>query len=226
MPPTRPTAAGSRPSGSTARRKPARIAPVPPWAVLAATLAPIGMIGGWTLAAARQQAEFDAVRETISALAASTATLPGIMTAGLALTGVGHVATSLALRPAALPGRLLLATGGIATAIVAALPVDSAPQAHGIAAGVGFGALALWPVVASHRGGAGVLGRRGGAAATGALLALLVWFVVELQGLGPNDGAATGLAERAVAGAQSLWPLVVVLALRQAARASRPAAGR
>ncbi|QTE30427.1 DUF998 domain-containing protein [Pengzhenrongella sicca] len=186
------------------------------WALAAATLAPIGMIGGWTLAAARQESDFDAVRETISALAAQTATLPVIMTAGLALTGVGHVATALALRPAARPGRLLLAAGGVATALVAALPVDASPRAHGLAAAVAFGALSVWPVAAARSGTTGVLGRRTGAVATGVLLALLAWFVVELQGLGPDDGAATGLAERAVAAAQSLWPLVVVLALRSA----------
>ena len=38
-----------------------------------------------------------------------------------------------------------------------------------------------------------------------------MWFGLELQKVTPDAGAATGLAERAVAGAQSLWPLVVVL---------------
>src|SRR5665648_664884 len=44
--------------------------------------------------------------------------------------------------------------------------------------------------------------------------AATVVVVAELQGLTPDSGAATGLAERALVGAQALWPLVVVVALR------------
>ena len=192
---------------------------VPGWAVGAATLAPIGMIGGWTLAAVRQGAGFDPVRDTISALATQSMQAPAIMTVGLALTGVGHVATAVALRPARVPGRVLLAAGGLATVLVAALPVDSSPRAHGIAAAVGFGALSVWPALATRGRDAGVLRPAVGIAAAGTLVALLTWFVVELQGLGPDDGSATGLAERAVAGAQALWPLVVVLGLVRTRRA-------
>jgi hypothetical protein len=42
---------------------------------------------------------------------------------------------------------------------------------------------------------------------------LLAWFLVELQQATPTAGALTGLTERVVAGAQSVWPLVVVVAL-------------
>ena len=193
--------------------EPARSASLPRWAALSAALTPVGMIGGWTLAAARQGPGFDAIRDTISALAAQSAAAPSIMTAGLALTGVGHLATAVALRPAALAGRLLLGAGGVATVLVAALPVDASPGAHGIAAAVGFGALSIWPAAASRRGATGVLSPRVGALATGALLALLAWFVVELQHLAADGGTRTGLAERAVAGVQSIWPLLVVGAL-------------
>ncbi|MGV8967258.1 MAG: DUF998 domain-containing protein [Cellulomonas sp.] len=188
---------------------------LPRWALPAAVLAPIGMIGGWTLAAAVQGPGFDPVHDTISALATQAATAPVIMTVGLLLTGIGHGTTAVALRPAALPGRILLATGGVATALVAALPVDAYPRAHGACAAVAFGALSVWPAAASRRGATGALSPVSGAVISGALLALLVWFVVELQGLGPDAGAATGLAERAVAGAQALVPLGIVLALRR-----------
>ncbi|WP_165372705.1 DUF998 domain-containing protein [Pengzhenrongella frigida] len=179
----------------------------------AALLAPIGMIGGWTVAAAVQGEGFDPVRDTISALATQAAVAPAIMTAGLALTAVGHVASAVALRPAARPGRLLLAVGGVATALVAALPVDAHPRAHGISAAVAFGALSVWPAAAGRRGANGPLSPVAGAVVTGGLLVLLGWFVVELQSVG-SAGAATGLAERAVAGAQSLVPLALVVALR------------
>ena len=203
-------------STRASRPAPAR---VPGWAVGTAALTPLGMIGGWTLAAALQGPGFDQVRDTISALATQSMQAPEVMTVGLALTGLGHLATAAALRPARARGRVVLAVGGLATVVVSALPVDSAPRAHGVAAAVGFGAHSLWPALAARRGGPGPLRPAVGIAASGALLALLTWFVVELQGVGPDGGAATGLAERAVAGAQSVWPLVVVLGLLRAARA-------
>jgi hypothetical membrane protein len=194
----------------TAHRRPAPGPVLPRWALAVSVLAPLGMIGGFTLAAARQGPGFDPLRETISALATQSAALPWIMTAGLALTGVGHLATAAALRPAATPGRLLLATGGLATCVVAAQPIDVYPPVHAVAAAVGFAALALWPAASARRGGSGVLSRRAGVTAAGALLALTAWFVVELL----DGGDAPGLAERATAGAEALWPLAVVLALR------------
>ena len=191
--------------------------PVPRWALASAIAAPVAMIGGWTLAAA-QQPSFDAVEETISALAASTATDPWIMTAGLAVTGVAHMVTAAGLRPVPRSGRALQALGGAATLAVAALPVDRYPAAHGVAAGIGFGALALWPALARRRGATGILRPAVAVGASAALVGLLGVFVVELQG----GGAATGLTERAVAGAQAVWPLVVVVALRREAAGRQP----
>jgi len=171
------------------------------------------MIGGWILADSRQQS-FDAVGETISALAASGATAPWIMSAALAGTGIAHLVTAAGLRPVPRAARALHALGGAATVVVAALPVDVWPRAHGAAAAVGFGALALWPACAWVRGGSGVLRPVVAAGVATSLVGLLALFVAELQGLTPDSGAATGLAERALVGAQALWPLVVVVALR------------
>lgn len=194
--------------------RPADRLPVPRWALASAIAAPVGMIGGWTVAAAVQD-DFDPVRETISALAASDATAPWIMTAGLALTGVAHVVTAAGLRPLLRLARAVHAVGGLATLAVAALAVDAFPHPHGVAAGIGFGALALWPAAAWCSGASGVRRRGVALGAAGALTGLLVLFVAELQGLTPDGGAATGLTERLVAGAQALWPLVVVVALRR-----------
>ena len=101
---------------------------------------------------------FDPVLETISALAASAATDPWLMTAGLALTGAAHVGAALALGP--LPGA-------------------------GLPPAVAWGTSAV-------------------------LTGLVLVFVAELQGVAPDGGAATGLAERAAAGAQALTPALVL----------------
>ncbi len=167
------------------------------------------MIGGWTLAAALEPG-FDAVRGTISALATAAVDRPGIMTAGLLVTGAAHLGTAASLRGVPLPGRALLALGGLGTAAVGLLPVDRVPTAHAVAAGVAFGALALWPAAAARRTGPAPLRPAVTGAAAAVLLGLLTWFVVEVRA----DGDLVGLAERAVAGAQSLAPLALVLALR------------
>jgi len=183
---------------------------VPWWGHISASLAPVFLIGGWTLAAALQPAGYSSGRDTISALAGYGARDRWVMTAGLVGLGVCHVVTSFALRPAAGAGRLILAGGGVATVLVAAfpLPEDGTSQAHRWAAGVGFVALAAWPLFAWRRDTVPP-GLRPGLSvlAAAVLFGLLAWFVAELYG----DGARLGLAERFVAGAQSLWPLAVVL---------------
>lgn len=199
---------------------------VPGWALIPATAAPILLIGGWTLAAARQPGGFDAVRDTISALAARDATDRWIMTAGLAGLGVAHLGTAAALRSAARPGRLLLALGGLATLAVAAFPQpgrEGGSTPHVVAAGVCFVALALWPALAAPAGARAARQWACGGAAL--LLALLGWFAVEFF----LDGPRIGLSERMVAGAEALAPLVAVLSARAAGtrtrRVARPAAG-
>lgn len=188
---------------------------VPSWALASSAVAPVAMIGGWTLAQALQTG-FDPVEGTISALAAADATAPQVMTLGLALTGVCHLVTAAGLRPLPWPARGLLALGGAATAAVAALPVDAWPRAHGLAAAVAFGALSLWPAGWVRRSpGDRALSPALGLGSAAALVGLLGWFVLELQHGTPSDGALTGLSERVLAGAQSVWPLAVVLLLRR-----------
>jgi hypothetical protein len=170
-------------------------------------------VGGFTVAAARQPRGYDPIRDTISALAARGATDRWVMTSALAGLGACHVITAMGMRPARLGGRFVLACGGGATVLVAAFPqpVHGNSVAHTIAAGAAFITLATWPVFAAHRHGwAPLLTPSVSAAASVALLGLVVWFAAELH------GGQRGLAERAAAGAQALWPLAVVVTTRRA----------
>lgn len=166
--------------------------------LVSATVAPVALIGGWTLAQTRQSGGFDPVTETISALAARGADDQWIMTVGLFVLGVCHVVTAVGLTEAAPAGRILLALGGAATIVVAASPQPAA--AHIPAAAVSFGALALWP------GFSALPDRRTGILATAVMLVLLGWLGVQLR-----DGNHLGLSERLLAGFQALWPLFIVL---------------
>jgi hypothetical membrane protein len=180
---------------------------IPAWALESAGAAPILLVGGWTIAAALQPAGYDPVRDTISALAARGATDRWVMTAALAGVGGCYVVTAAGLRPARRTGRLVLAGGGAATLAVALFPqpAHGGSVAHTVAASVAFVSLAAWPLVAARRDSLAPLLRRSvSAAATLVLLTLVTWFAVELH------GGHRGLAERAAAGAQALWPLVVV----------------
>ena len=183
-------------------------------AVVPAAVAPVAMIGGWLVAEAVAPG-FDPVRRTISELATADVPHPGVMTAGLLATGVAHVVTAAGLAGVPRAGRIGLALGGVATAAVGLLPLDAAPHAHGVAAGVAFGALALWPAASVRRRGPVPLRPAVLVPATAVLLGLLGWFVAEAA----RGGGVEGLAERAVAGAESLAPLALVLALLSRRRA-------
>jgi len=173
------------------------------------------LVGGWTVAAARQPRDYNPIRDTISALAAQGASDRWIMTSALFGLGACHLITAVGLRPARLPGRLLLAGGGVATVLVAAFPQPRHGNSvgHTVAATAAFSALALWPLLAARTiAGAPLLRLRVATGATLVMVALVLWFVLEIH------GNHRGLAERTAAGAQALWPAAVVFAALMTSR--------
>jgi hypothetical membrane protein len=185
--------------------------------VLSAAAAFVFLVGGCTVATALQPASFDWLASTVSTLTEREAADPWVMTAAFAVTGGCVMATALALRPAAAPGRLILAAGGAASVLVAANPEHvGGSLPHGLWAAVTFAALIAWPIGAWRRGPSVPWGLRPAvsAAAVVVLLALLAWYLTELT----SRGGLTGLAERVMGTAQVGWPLVVVLSGRRPAR--------
>jgi hypothetical membrane protein len=177
---------------------------------VSSVLAPALLIGGWTLAASLQPGGFDSRSRTISELAGLDATDRWVMTLGIAGVGVCHIVTALALRPAARVGRILLGLGGVATLFVAVIPLpasNGSSVGHGVSAFVAFLTLSVWPFAAWRRGAEIPWGLRliVSLAAGAVLLSLLVTFGVAL-----GRESDVGLAERVAAGAQALWPAVVV----------------
>lgn len=189
----------------------------PWWVLLSSAAAPVLLIGGWTVAAAVQPAAYDPARDTISALAGLAASHRWIMTVAVAGLGACYMATGCGLRAAGLPGRLTLIAGGIATATVSVLPLPRVgpSQAHGTAALIGFVTLALWPLGSWRRVAVAAWGlrRRVAIGAGIALAALVVWFGASL-----SAQHLVGVSERVAAGAEALWPLVVVLSAYAAGR--------
>ena len=203
-------------NGSDGSRRP----PVAPVGLLSSAAAPVLLIGGWTVAAARQHGGFDSLQQTISDLAAYGADDRWVMTTALAGLGVCHLTTAAALRDVAAPaGRAVLAGGGVATVLVAVFPLPadgSGSAAHTLVAGTAFLALSVWPALAARRDGSAPLRPVPSAVAAATLLGLVGWFGVRLQ---VDEGV--GLAERVTAGAQALWPMAVAWGAATAARRRR-----
>ncbi|MFC0509363.1 DUF998 domain-containing protein [Micromonospora costi] len=199
---------------------------VPTWAVATAAAAPVLLVTGWTVAGARQPADYDPVRDTISELAGREATDSWIMTGVLLLFGACYLVIAAALHAAGLPSRFLLAVGGVATIALIAFPRPTVggSLAHGTVATVAVLALSLWPAGTALRlprvAGAGqpeppwAFRRAVGLSVTVVLLGLVGWFAFEVTG-----GSRAGLAERVTALAAALWPLLAVLSARRAQRA-------
>ena len=184
---------------------------VPWWARLSSLLAPVLLVGGWTVAASMQPGGFDATARTISELAALDATNRWVMTIGIAGTGLCHLTTAVGLRPAASRGRILLALGGVASVLVALLPLPgggATSSVHSVSAFCAFVLLTVWAPYAGVAQGEAPWGlRRRVALLAGAVLGVItLWFFVVVA----VGGADVGLAERCAAGAQALWPAVVV----------------
>lgn len=153
------------------------------WGVISSAGSPALLVAGSTAAAAVQPRSYNPVADTISALA----------------------------------GRVILMAVGAATIGVAASPEHAGhggSPPHVFLAAAGFVAMAAWPVAGrvprpSVPGLRVPYGLRPAVAvsATAVMAGLLLWFGAELI----LAGHQVGLAERALAGIQALWPLVVVL---------------
>ncbi|HEY1698412.1 MAG TPA: DUF998 domain-containing protein [Trebonia sp.] len=192
---------------------------MPWWGTAASIALPTVLIVGLAVASYLQPPRFDAMNNTVSALAATGANDDWIMTATFIAVGAIAIVTALGLRPAAGPGRFVLGAGGFGGMMVAAFPEHlGGSLVHACWAGVGFGGLVLWPLIAS-RGGPDVpwgLRRATGAAVTGVYCALLIWFLTEEL----TRGLEIGVAERAAGLSMCLWPLLVAVSCRL----SRPVA--
>src|SRR6516162_10473948 len=177
------------------------------------------MIAGWSVAAGLQPRSFDAVAEPVSALAAVGAADRWVMSLTFVVVGACVFVTGLALRPAGVPGRLMLMAGAVAGMLVAANPEHpgtSFPVPHMICAAAGCAGVVAWPAGAWRRGPWVPWGLRPAvsAAAAAVLLALVAWFGAELI----TGGGLAGLAERSFGAALALWPLTVVASCRYATR--------
>jgi hypothetical membrane protein len=193
---------------------------IPWWGTVSSAAAPVLLLTGLTAAAKLQPPKFDAFNNTVSALAGEGASYGWVMTLTFLVVGVCDVVTGLALRAAALKGRLVLISAGVAGMLVAAFPTHLGGSAvHAVWAGIGFAGMILWPLFAMRRGPDVPRALRPSTclSITVTLALLTLWFTAEQT----TRGAHMGLAERTAGVAQASWPLIAVVSCRLRARADR-----
>ena len=169
------------------------------------------------------------MRDTISVLAGYTGTDRWVMTGALLLVGGFQVATGAGLTAVRLPARLLLIVTGLSTLGIATTPeLATGPTSRHLAFAVScVVTTAVWPVLVARRAPAPswIVSVYGAAVMTAVFAGLSSWLLIAAQA-GAGD---LGLVERLTSAVQALFPLVVALALRRAARArprARPASAR
>jgi hypothetical protein len=191
--------------------------PVPRWAVGTAVLVPVVLVGGWLVAGALQPASYSPMRETISVLAGQSGADRWVMTTALLLVGSCQCATGAGLTAVRLPARILLILTGLSTVGIAATPEPATGPTlrHLVFAVSCVVTTAVWPVLVARRGPTRpwILSVYGCATVTVLFAGLSCWLLMAARDVGGD----VGMVERLTSAVQGSLPLVVALALRQAA---------
>jgi hypothetical protein len=196
------------------------------WTIGTALLAPVVLVGGWLVAGTLQPNTYSPVRQTMSVLAGQSGTDRWVMTAALLLVGGCQIATGAGLAGVGRPARILLILTGVSTLGVAASPEPATgptPLHLAFAVSCAF-TTAVWPVLVAGRapGRSWILSGYGCGTVTVLFAGLSGWLLIAAQ-----DGSGDlGLLERLTSGVQGLFPLVVALAVRQAAQTQAAGHGR
>ncbi len=184
----------------------------------------MAFVGAWAIGGNITSRNYSPVHDTISRLAAIGADTRPLMTAGMVVFGLAVPVYGLVIRRA-VPGPAWISavTAGVATLGVAALPLDHSSlvdSLHLVAAGTGYVALALVPVLArsglvgsGHRRLAGF----GSVAAIVAGAAMVTSLLVDQSGLFQRIGLTAGDAFLVAS-----VPAVASLAVRNSPTRSRP----
>jgi hypothetical protein len=181
-------------------------------------LAPVVLVGGWLIAGALQPASYSPMRQTMSALAGQSGTDRWVMTAALLLVGSCQMATGAGLTAVSMPARILLILTGLSTLGIAATPEPATgPTSRHLAFAVScVVTTVVWPALVARRTPAQswILSVHGCATVTVIFAGLSGWLLIAAR----DGGGDLGMVERLTSAAQSLFPLVVALVLRKAAR--------
>jgi len=178
------------------------------WAI---TLGPIITSGGYAIAGASWSG-YDPIVHAISDLAADDSPVQGYVSALFLVAALGHIIVSHYAKVFALPGRIAILLGGIATIGLTVFTTPSQTSSstwHRIFASLSFLIFTIWPLLVMRRGKGVPPMLRPLASIIGALVlgAVSIWFLT--LWLDPN-AQIMGLSERIVVIVQAIYPAFVL----------------
>ena len=180
-------------------------------ALFAATLGPVQSVLGWVIAGSLWPG-YDPIRKTISDLAADDSPVQWIQSSFFILGGTLSLLAAIYARSLAMPGRVVIFLGGLATygfTYFTTPSQDSSSEMHRIFAIISFVLFSAWPLFSMRVSGnyPWVLRPMGAVIATLGFTLISLWFLSTWTN--PN-ATNVGLVERIIATAQTTYLSAVI----------------
>lgn len=180
-------------------------------AVVAATIGPVQSVMGWFIAGSLWEG-YDPIRKTISDLAANDSPVQAIQTSFFVLGGILSLIAAVYAKSFALPGRVIIFLGGLATfgfAYFTTPSQDGHSDLHRIFAIATFVLFSAWPLFSMRNSSEypKVLRPTGAVLATVGFAISSLWFLSTWTNPEANN---VGLAERLIATGQVTYLSVVI----------------
>ncbi len=180
-------------------------------AIFAATLGPIQSVLGWVIAGSLWPG-YDPIRKTISDLAADDSPVQWIQTSFFVLGGTLSLLAAIFARSLAMPGRIVIFLGGLATygfAYFTTPSQDGHSDMHRYFAIASFVLFSAWPIFSMrlNKQYPWVLRPAGAVVATIGFTIISLWFLSTWTN---PDATNVGLVERVIATAQTGYLSAVI----------------
>jgi hypothetical membrane protein len=180
-------------------------------ALFAATLGPIQSVLGWVIAGSLWPG-YDPIRKTISDLAADDSPVQGIQSSFFILGGVLSLLAAVYAKSLAMPGRVIIFLGGLATFGFTYFTTPSQAgfsDMHRVFAIISFVLFSAWPLFSMRvtKGYPWVLRPVGAVVATVGFTIISLWFLSTWTN---PEATNVGLVERIIATAQTTYLSAVI----------------
>ena len=181
------------------------------WAVIAATLGPIQNVLGWGISGALWPG-YDPIRKTISDLAADDSPVQWIQSSFFILGGTLSLLAAVYARSLAMPGRVIIFLGGLATygfTYFTTPSQDGHSDMHRYFAIISFVLFSAWPLFSmrTSKSYPWVLRPVGAIVATLGFTVISLWFLSTWTN---PESTNVGLVERIIATAQTTYLSAVI----------------
>lgn len=180
-------------------------------ALWAATIGPVQSVLGWVIAGSLWPG-YDPIKKTISDLAADDSPVQAIQTSFFILGGILSLVAAIWARSLALPGRVVIFLGGLATfgfAYFTTPSQDGHSDWHRVFAIASFILFSAWPLFSMrlNKRSPGVIRPIGALVATIGFTVISLWFLATWTN---PDATNVGLVERVIATAQTTYLSAVI----------------